>query len=165
MRNPLVRFSLSLFATPARSLARVSSATLATLAPRPAAIENCGDSALNSLKSATIGNGLSLANDRGSDGRLASRRLYETATSTSRSHLAYRYDGSVSVATSYDGEQGSFRRGDRLVHDQRMNIAVARGGRAAAGKRRRVSAFGRTAGVSGFDEVACSVIILHMAHG
>ena len=37
MRNPLIRFSLSLAATPARSLARVSSATLATLAGRPAA--------------------------------------------------------------------------------------------------------------------------------
>ena len=37
MRNPLNRFSLALFATPARSLARVSSATLATLAARPAA--------------------------------------------------------------------------------------------------------------------------------
>ena len=37
MRNPLIRFSLSLAATPARSLARVSSATLATLAACPAA--------------------------------------------------------------------------------------------------------------------------------
>ena len=31
MRNPLIRFSLTLPAPPARSLARVSSATLATL--------------------------------------------------------------------------------------------------------------------------------------
>ena len=112
-----------------------------------------------------MGNCLSVANDRGSDGRLGSKRLYETATSTSRSHLAYLYDASVSVAASYVGDQGSFRRGDRLVHDQRMNIAVARGGRATAGKRRRVSAFEKRRGVSGFDEVACSVIILHKAHG
>ena len=33
MRNPLIRFSLTLAARPARSLARVSSATLATFRP------------------------------------------------------------------------------------------------------------------------------------
>ena len=37
MRNPLIRFPLALPATSARSLARVSSATLVTLAGRPAA--------------------------------------------------------------------------------------------------------------------------------
>ena len=42
MRNPLVRFPLTLPAAPARSLARVSSATLATLAACPAA-GVCGD--------------------------------------------------------------------------------------------------------------------------
>ena len=37
MRNPLIRFSLALSAILTRSLARVSSATLATLAACPAA--------------------------------------------------------------------------------------------------------------------------------
>ncbi|WP_379554153.1 RHS repeat-associated core domain-containing protein [Qipengyuania sp. DGS5-3] len=38
-----------------------------------------------------LGNGLAVANDRGNDGRLASRRLYRISDNTSLSHLTYRY--------------------------------------------------------------------------
>ncbi len=56
------------------------------------------------IKSMTLGNGLAVANDWGSDGRLAERHLYETgAGGSDLSHLAYRRDavGRISAIADY----------------------------------------------------------------
>ncbi|HVR89831.1 MAG TPA: RHS repeat domain-containing protein [Novosphingobium sp.] len=45
-----------------------------------------------------LGNGLAVANDWGSDSRLASRRLYRTSDNTSLSWLAYGYDADDNIA-------------------------------------------------------------------
>ena len=54
------------------------------------------------VKAMTLGNGLSVANDWGNDGRLASRRLYRTSGGTDLSSLAYAYDADDNVAAIYD---------------------------------------------------------------
>ena len=54
-----------------------------------------------SITGAEFGNGLAMSH-AWSDGRLASKRLYETAASTSRSHLAYRYDASDNIGAITD---------------------------------------------------------------
>ncbi len=54
------------------------------------------------VKAVVLGNGLSVANDWGSDGRLASRRLYRTGTGTSLSWLAYGYDLNDNVTAIRD---------------------------------------------------------------
>lgn len=55
-----------------------------------------------SVKSMSLGNGLSVANDWGDDGRLASRRLYATSSGTSLSWLAYTYDANDNVGAIRD---------------------------------------------------------------
>jgi RHS repeat-associated protein len=54
------------------------------------------------VKSMALGNGLAVSNDWGSDGRLASRRLYRSFDNTSLSYLAYRYDGDDNIAAIAD---------------------------------------------------------------
>lgn len=55
-----------------------------------------------SVKSIALGNGLSVANDWGNDGRLASRRLYTTSSGANLSWLAYTYDVNGNVGAVRD---------------------------------------------------------------
>ena len=50
------------------------------------------------VKAMALGNGLAVANDWGSDSRLASRRLYRPSDGTSLSWLAYGYDADDNIA-------------------------------------------------------------------
>ena len=54
------------------------------------------------VKAMVLGNGLSVANDWGDDGRLASRRLYRTSGGTDLSYLAYAYDADDNIAAIRD---------------------------------------------------------------
>lgn len=54
------------------------------------------------LKTVALGNTLSVANDWGNDGRLASRRLYKTSGGTNLSYLAYGYDQDDNVTSIMD---------------------------------------------------------------
>lgn len=56
-----------------------------------------------SILGATYGNGLSLAQDWGNDGRLASKRLYRTAGGTNLSSLTYGYDNDDNIVSIADG--------------------------------------------------------------
>ena len=56
-----------------------------------------------SLKTATLGNTLSMTNDWGNDGRLASRRLYVTSGGVNRSLLTYAYDNDDDITGITDG--------------------------------------------------------------
>ena len=49
-----------------------------------------------------FGNGLSAANDWGSDSRLASRRLYRTTGGTNLSWLGYGYDSNDNITAITD---------------------------------------------------------------
>ena len=51
----------------------------------------------------TLDNGLSVANDWDNDGRLASRRLYQTSGGTNLSYLSYAYDANDNIGTIRDG--------------------------------------------------------------
>lgn len=54
------------------------------------------------VKAMALGNGLSVANDWGNDGRLASRRLYRTSGGTNLSLLSYSYDANDNIAAITD---------------------------------------------------------------
>jgi RHS repeat-associated protein len=54
------------------------------------------------VKAMTLGNGLSMANDWGNDGRLASRRLYRTSGGTNLSYLSYGYDPNDNIQAIRD---------------------------------------------------------------
>ena len=54
------------------------------------------------VKAMTLGNGLSVANDWGDDGRLASRRLYRTSGGANLSYLSYAYDADDNIAAIRD---------------------------------------------------------------
>jgi hypothetical protein len=54
------------------------------------------------VKAMALGNGLSVANDWGSDGRLASRRLYRTSGGTNLSYLSYSYDPNDNIQAIRD---------------------------------------------------------------
>ena len=56
-----------------------------------------------SLKTATLGNTLSMANDWGNDGRLASKRLFVTSGGTNRSLLTYTYDNDDNITNIANG--------------------------------------------------------------
>jgi len=56
-----------------------------------------------SLLSATLGNGLTMAQSWGNDGRLASKRLYNTASGTNLSLLTYGYDNDDNITSIADG--------------------------------------------------------------
>lgn len=56
-----------------------------------------------SLLSATLGNGLTMTQGWGNDGRLASKRLYATATGTNLSLLTYGYDNDDNITSIADG--------------------------------------------------------------
>jgi RHS repeat-associated protein len=56
-----------------------------------------------SLKQATLGNTLSMTNNWGNDGRLASRRLYVTSGGVNRSLLTYGYDNDDNITGITDG--------------------------------------------------------------
>ena len=49
-----------------------------------------------------LGNGLSVANDWGNDGRLASKRLYQTSGGTNLSYLKYGYDLDDNITAIWD---------------------------------------------------------------
>jgi len=55
-----------------------------------------------SVKAMAFGNGLSVVNDWGNDGRLASRRLYQTSGGTNLSWLTYGYDGNDNIGAIRD---------------------------------------------------------------
>jgi YD repeat-containing protein len=55
------------------------------------------------LKQATLGNTLSMTNNWGNDGRLASRRLYVTSGGVNRSLLSYAYDNDDNIIGITDG--------------------------------------------------------------
>jgi len=59
--------------------------------------------AFGSLLSATLGNGLTMAQGWGNDGRLASKRLYNTAGGTNLSLLTYGYDNDDNITSIADG--------------------------------------------------------------
>jgi YD repeat-containing protein len=95
-----------------------------------------------SLKSATLGNTLSMAQDWGNDGRLASKRLFVTSGGVNRSLLSYGYDNddnmvsisdavdatrsaafafdSMNRISRIDSSSGAIRREDQL-HDKNGN--------------------------------------------
>jgi len=50
----------------------------------------------------TLDNGLSVANDWDNDGRLASRRLYQTSGGTNLSYLSYPYDANDNIGAIRD---------------------------------------------------------------
>ena len=54
------------------------------------------------VKAMVLGNGLSVANDWGNDGRLASRRLYTTSSGTNLSWLTYGYDANDNITSIAD---------------------------------------------------------------
>lgn len=56
-----------------------------------------------SMLSATFGNGLTMAQSWGNDGRLASKRLYATASGTNLSLLTYGYDNDDNITSIADG--------------------------------------------------------------
>lgn len=64
-----------------------------------------------SLKSMNLGNGLKVANDWGSDGRLASRRLYRASGGTNLSLLSYGYDADDNITSITDAVDGSRSQG------------------------------------------------------
>jgi RHS repeat-associated protein len=55
------------------------------------------------LKQATLGNTLSMTNNWGNDGRLASRRLYKTTGGVNQSLLTYAYDNDDNITGITDG--------------------------------------------------------------
>lgn len=59
--------------------------------------------AFGSLLSATLGNGLTMEQSWGNDGRLASKRLYSTASGTNLSLLTYGYDNDDNITLIADG--------------------------------------------------------------
>ena len=56
-----------------------------------------------SMLSATLGNGLTMAQNWGNDGRLGSKRLYRTAGGTNLSSLSYGYDNDDNITSIADG--------------------------------------------------------------
>ncbi len=56
-----------------------------------------------SLLSATLGNGLTMTQGWGNDGRLSSKRLYATASGTNLSLLTYGYDNDDNITSIADG--------------------------------------------------------------
>jgi RHS repeat-associated protein len=58
--------------------------------------------AFGSLKQATLSNTLSMTNDWGNDGRLASRRLYKTSGGVNLSLLSYGYDNDDNITAISD---------------------------------------------------------------
>ncbi|MEP7007545.1 MAG: hypothetical protein ABI810_16300 [Sphingomonas bacterium] len=59
--------------------------------------------AFGSMLSAALGNGLTMAQSWGNDGRLASKRLYQTASGTNLSSLTYGYDNDDNITSIADG--------------------------------------------------------------
>lgn len=80
-----------------------------------------------SASSMALGNGLTVANDRGLDGRLSSRRLYPTLAGPALSHLEYRRDAvdRISAIDDQVAPQNSIIYGYDAVG--RLTMAVAGG--------------------------------------
>ncbi|MEO0419085.1 MAG: RHS repeat-associated core domain-containing protein [Pseudomonadota bacterium] len=78
-------------------------------------------------KAMDLGNGLAVANDWGTDGRLAARRLYTSVGGTDLSHLAYRRDdaGRIGAIADYVNPAGSVIYGYDEVG--RLELAVSDG--------------------------------------
>lgn len=102
-----------------------------------------------SLKTATLGNTLSMANDWGNDGRLASKRLFVTSGGTNRSLLTYTYDNddnitniangvtaASSLAYSYDARERLSRTVAQTGTLRREDIAYDANGNRTAVERR-----------------------------
>ena len=58
--------------------------------------------AIEAVKAMTLGNGLSVANDWGNDGRLASCRLYNTSAGTNLSWVGYSQDANDNLGSIRD---------------------------------------------------------------
>jgi RHS repeat-associated protein len=80
----------------------------------------------------TLGNGLAVENAWGSDGLLASRRLFEVSSGTSLSHLSYRYDADGNLSAIDD--QVTPANSAIYGYDEvgRLTLAVADGGSAGS---------------------------------
>lgn len=85
------------------------------------------------VKAMTLGNGLAVTNDWGSEGRLVSRRLYRTADNASLSSLAYRYDATGNIASIADlvNDAGSVVYGYDSMDRLTMAVASSGGGAGA----------------------------------
>jgi RHS repeat-associated protein len=83
---------------------RVTSVTTKSVAGAPAVtlVSNITYEPFGSILGATYGNGLKLAQSWGNDGRLASRRLYVTASGTNLSSLTYGYDNDDNIVSISD---------------------------------------------------------------
>jgi RHS repeat-associated protein len=73
------------------------------------------------LKSATLGNTLSLSQDWGNDGRLASKRLFVTSGGVNRSLLSYAYDNDDNMLSITDGVDAT--RSASFVYDSMNRIS------------------------------------------
>ncbi len=81
---------------------------------------------------AELGNGLTVENERRDDGRLASRRLYETTGGANLSHLSYGYDadGNISsLSDEVDSSKSVIYGYDNMGH---LSLAVVSDGGASA---------------------------------
>lgn len=78
-----------------------------------------------SVKTMALGNGLSVANDWGNDGRLASRRLYVTSSGVNRSWLAYAYDANDNLGAIKDEPRRVRRRLFGLSHAAKAGCSSA----------------------------------------
>jgi RHS repeat-associated protein len=128
-----------------------------------------------SLKQATLGNALTMANSWGNDGRLASRRLYVTSSGVNRSLLSYAYDNDDNITGITDGvtpansmglgydvrgrlaqtlwQSGSFARED-ILHDANGNrTAVERRIGANDNIAAQTDSYTRTAGTSKLSSI------------
>ena len=79
------------------------------------------------VETMSLGNGLSVTNDRGTDGRLRARRLTNTATSAALSNLSYIYDPDGNITSIDDAvtpERSSLYGYDSMG---RLNMTVAEG--------------------------------------
>ena len=86
------------------TLGRVTSVTTQANASAPVVtlVSGITYEPFGSMLAATYGNGLSLVQSWGNDGRLATKRLYATGTSTNLSSLTYGYDNNDNLISIVD---------------------------------------------------------------
>jgi YD repeat-containing protein len=134
--------------------------------------------AFGSLKQATLGNTLSMTNNWGNDGRLASKRLYVTSGGVNRSLLSYAYDNddnitgitdgvtaANSLAYSYDvrgrltrsvANTGTFRREDLLYDANDNRTSVERRTTATTAAATQTDSYTRTTGTNRLASIVTS---------
>ncbi len=96
-----------------------------------------------------LGNGLSVANERRNDGRLASRRLFETVGGTNLSYLIYGYDADGNIASISDEVDNA----NSIIYGydamDRLSLAVMSAGGASAESYSYTSGTNQLAAVTG----------------